>query len=69
VEIRVDHKDENGIGEILVKGKNITAGYYRDIEATVDAIENGWLHTGDLGFVDEEGYVHLTGQKIMPMQY
>jgi long-chain acyl-CoA synthetase len=50
-------------GEILVKGANIFGGYYKNQDASFGAVENGWLHTGDLGSVDEDGYLSITGRK------
>lgn len=50
------------VGEILVKGP-MMSGYYNDPEATVKAVRNGWLHTGDLGSIDGDGYLHLSGMK------
>jgi long-chain acyl-CoA synthetase len=50
-------------GEILVKGPNIFAGYHNNADASFGAVEDGWLHTGDLGSVDEDGYLSITGRK------
>ncbi|HEX8715244.1 MAG TPA: long-chain fatty acid--CoA ligase, partial [Solirubrobacteraceae bacterium] len=50
-------------GEILVKGPNIFNGYHNHADASFGAIENGWLHTGDLGSVDADGFVSITGRK------
>ena len=61
--------DENGeevsvntVGEIVAKGERIMSGYWNNDEATMDAIKNGWLHTGDLGYRDEDGYIFLAGR-------
>src|SRR5205085_10008955 len=50
-------------GELLVKGKNIFAGYYRNADASFGAVVDGWLHTGDLATIDDEGYVTIVGRK------
>ena len=62
VEIKMANKDENGIGEILVKGENVTKGYFENDEETKKTIIDGWLHTGDLGKLDEEGYLFICGR-------
>ena len=54
---------QGGIGEIVVKGWVVTDGYYKDLEATRQAIRNGWFHTGDLGRFDAEGYLYIVGRK------
>jgi len=50
-------------GEILVKGLNIFAGYHNQASTSFGAVEDGWLHTGDLGSIDEDGYLSITGRK------
>jgi long-chain acyl-CoA synthetase len=50
-------------GEVLIKGGNIFQGYYKNADASFGAVEDGWLHTGDLGSIDEDGYLSITGRK------
>ena len=51
------------IGELVVQGWVVTDGYYRDPEATAQTMRNGWFHTGDLGRIDEDGYIYIVGRK------
>ncbi len=50
-------------GEIIARGKNVMAGYFEEPEETAKALQNGWLHTGDLAIVDDEGYIYLTARE------
>lgn len=62
-EVRIIDKDETGIGEIICKGPSVMMGYYKDPENTAKTIVNGWLQTGDYGYMDEDGFVYVTGRK------
>ncbi|MCC2865763.1 AMP-binding protein [Anaerovorax odorimutans] len=61
--MRIDSPNEEGIGELCIKGPNIMFGYYNMPEATASVIRDGWFHTGDLGYIDEDGYAYITGRK------
>ncbi len=61
-QVKIQNPDDNGVGEILVKGPQIMLGYYKNKEETDRVIKDGWFNTEDLGFVDNQGRVHVTGR-------
>lgn len=62
-ELKIIDADSEGVGEICYRGDNVMLGYYKMPEETAQIKKNGWLHTGDLGYVDEDGYLIITGRK------
>ena len=63
VQVEFRDKDEDGMGELCAKAPNVMLGYYNNDELTKEVIEDGWFHTGDLGYMDKDGYIFLTGRK------
>ena len=63
VELKIVEPDENGIGEIYAKGESVMLGYYKNDKETNSAFEDGWFKTGDLGYFDKEGFLHIAGRK------
>lgn len=63
VELVIDQPNEEGIGELIARGPNIMCGYYENDEETAKVLVDGWLHTGDLAYLDEDGYIFICGRK------
>ena len=63
LEVKVDNPDENGYGEILISGQCVFDGYYKDKEETDSMLIDGWLHTGDIGYIDEDRFLFIVGRK------
>lgn len=63
VQVKILNPDAEGIGEVAVRGKNVMLGYWDDPELTAETLREGWLLTGDLGWIDETGHLHLVGRK------
>jgi long-chain acyl-CoA synthetase len=63
VEIRIDHPNAEGVGEIVARGGNVMEGYYNNPEETAKVLVGGWYHTGDLGCFNDAGYLVISGRK------
>ena len=63
VELKINLPNEDGVGEIWAKGANVMIGFYKNEKATRGVFEDSWFMTGDLGFIDDDGFLHICGRK------
>ena len=63
VEIVINNPSSDGVGEVYAKGNNVMLGYYKNEQLTSEAFEAGWFKTGDLGYTDNDGFLHISGRK------
>lgn len=63
IEVAIDNPNEEGIGELIARGPNVMLGYYENEKETAEVLKDGWLHTGDLARLDNDGYIYICGRK------
>ncbi|MCA9666671.1 MAG: AMP-binding protein, partial [Myxococcales bacterium] len=63
VDVQILDADEQGVGEVIARGNNVMSGYFENDGATADAVREGWLHTGDLGYMDEDKNLYIVGRR------
>ena len=62
VKIKINNPNRENAGEVLIQGPNVMKGYYKKPKETLEVLKEGWFYSGDLGFIDKKGYLHLTGR-------
>jgi long-chain acyl-CoA synthetase len=63
LDVKINNPNESGIGEIFIKGDSVMLGYYKNQKLTDEAFYDDWFKTGDIGFFDEEGFLHINGRQ------
>lgn len=63
VQLKINNPDDEGKGEVIAKGPNVMLGYYKNPKATEEVLKDGWFYTGDYGYFDSDGFLHITGRK------
>ena len=63
INVKIDQPNEEGIGEIAVQSPTVMLGYVDNPEATAEVMKDGWFYTGDLGYIDKDGFIFITGRK------
>lgn len=63
VQVKIGNADSNGVGEVYAKGPNVMLGYYKNEMATKETFDGEWFKTGDIGYIDDDGFLHISGRK------